>query len=97
LRWSTISGTDREIKSNYGPRRTDRTIEGICESFQANIRMATYENDGHFRGLAINDECVSLSCSQRDYGGKNDEKQCYLRRSIGRSFEHDGSPAMEIL
>jgi hypothetical protein len=59
--------------------------------------MATYENDWHFCGLPINDECVSLSCFQRDYDRKNDEKQCYVRRRIGRSFEHDGSPAMEIL
>ncbi len=34
---------------------------------------------------------------RRDHDRKNDEKQCYVRRRIGRSFEHDGSPAMEIL
>jgi hypothetical protein len=59
--------------------------------------MATYENDGHVCGLSTNDECVSLSCSQRNYDRKNDDKQCYVRRRIGGSFEHDRSPAMEIL
>ena len=53
--------------------------------------MATYENDGH-RGLPVNDECVSISCSQRDYDRENDEKQGYVRRGIGMSFMHDGSP-----
>jgi len=59
--------------------------------------MTTYENDGHFCGLPVNDEGVSISCSQRNYDRENDEKQCYVRRRIGKSFEHDGPPAMEIL
>jgi hypothetical protein len=92
-----ISRTGRKAESDYGTRRTDRTVEGICESFEANIRMATYENDGHFCRLPIKDERVFLSCPQRDYDRKNDEKQCCVRPRIGRSFEHDGSPEMEIL
>jgi hypothetical protein len=59
--------------------------------------MATYENDGHFCGLPVNEECVSISCSQRDYDRQKDEKQGYVRRGIGKSFVHEGSPAMEIL
>jgi len=59
--------------------------------------MATYENDGHFCGLPVNDEGVSISCSQGDDDRENDEKQCYVRGRIGKSFEHDGSPGMEIL
>src|SRR5580692_10644962 len=55
--------------------------------------MATYENDRHFCGLPINDECVSLSRSQRNYDRKYDEKHCYVRRRIGISFEHARSPA----
>jgi hypothetical protein len=47
--------------------------------------MATYENDGHVCGLSINDECVSLSCSQRNYDRKNDEKQCYSAKD-GKVF-----------